>query len=541
MSKKRVLTLVILFILLLIAVLLKLGLVSLIKGEALSARAESQQTRTVCYYQYDRGDICDRNGQNLTNVKESALVIFLTMVEDDAQTAEKISRLFNLPPEKTAYFINCARNEGRKTLILKTGLSKSDCNKFNELPIGAYILPLYARYAATGTAVHLIGSVVRSQDGLFHGTAGLELLYDQYLQNRGGPKIAALADEKGRLITESGFRLIGGHQEKNFRLLLTIDKEYQEILEKALAPFSGAAVLMCPQTGEILACASSPSYDPYYWNNSDRQQVFFNKAFGQYPPASVFKVLLTAAALEEKLPLKEDFFCSGSYLLSNGHAVHCHKRTGHGIEDLQTALANSCNPYFLDLALRLGGKTLKSYANKFSLTEQKVLGYSAAKGSSIDFNSAVDADIANVAIGEKGVSLSPVQVAQLLSVIANGGMSVTPRLVLNFSNNDGEIISSFSQESSQRVISSETANKVRELLFYAANEGTGKNAAATTVAIGGKTGTSQNKGVWFAGFAPAENPRWVLAVYIDNGSAGGKEGAAVFAETISKVVDLSGI
>ena len=541
MSKKRLIAVVLLFILLFIAVLLKLGLLSLIRGEALSARAEAQQTRTVSYYQYDRGDICDRNGQNLTNVKEAALVLFLNMLEDDTQAAQKISKLLDLPAAKTAYFINCARNEGRNTIILKTGLSKGDCSKAGDLPNGVFILPLYSRYPAAGTAVHLIGSAARGKDGLYHGTAGLELLYDEYLQNRGGPKIAALADERGRLIADSDFRLIGGKQENNMRLLLTIDKNCQEILERALAPYSGAAVLMSAQTGEILASASSPAYDPYYWQNSDENQVFFNKAFGQYPPASVFKVLLTVAALEEKLPLKEDFFCDGSYALPNGHAVHCHKRTGHGSEDLQTAFANSCNPYFLDLALRLGGDTIKSYAQKFSIAEQRVSGYAAASGQSLDFNSAVDADIANAAIGEKGVRLSPVQVAQMLSVIANGGMSVIPSLVHGFYNSDGEVISSIKKESPQRIISQETADKVCDLLFYAANNGTGKNAAAATVAIGGKTGTSQNQGVWFAGFAPAEKPRWVLAVYIDNGSAGGKEGAAVFAETISGVADLAGV
>lgn len=524
---------------------LRLAWLSLAEGESLAARASNQRTHKVDYYQYGRGDFLDTHGRPITGYAAPCLVAFPAMIQDENTLAQELAALLELKESLVLGKLAAAESQGQRTVVLKSNLSQEEISLLDlHKPLGISVLNLSARYQGL-RAIHLLGYLEAGERaGEYRGKSGLELRYDAYLQGKSGPQVAALVDERGRQLPGNGFVLLPGQgADKAHNIALTLDLDFQQKAEEALEGFEGAAVVLDIQNGDILAMASTPAVDPYGLEELPGDDAYVNKAISYYPPASTFKILLATAALEEGLPLKEDFICTGSYTLSNGRAVKCWYEEGHGQENIGQALANSCNAYFVDLGLALGGDTIKKYISLFGLDEQAIAGYALEDedAENIDFSSRVEGDIANISVGEKGISLSPLQIAQMLAVIANGGQRIYPRLVKEIINPYQEPVQVFPSQEPKQIISSNTARRVGEMLQLAVEEGTGSRAGLSGVASAGKTGTTQHKGVWFAGFAPLEQPRWSVAVYIEGGSAGGREGAQVFAEIIGELAVLRGL
>lgn len=543
MKKERIYILVIGFFILFTVIAAKLAWVAMVDGDSFAAQAQSQRTRSIDYYQYNRGDFLDTYGRKLTGNDSSCLVIYPSMLDDEEAAAQIIAENLELDPQDTQALLHKKTSQGEEPFIFRSDLTAAEIAKIKDnLPEGAFILTLAPRYSASQTAVHLIGFVREAEAGEYEGVSGLEKQYDEYLRGRSGPQVMAWVDERGRLPEGAEMKLLSSSaDDTSANVLLTINLDYQEKLEQALGDMEGAAVVMDVRNGDILAMASSPKMDPYMQEAPKSDDAYVNKAFSLYPPASTFKILLALAATEENISI-DPFTCEGQYELPDGHIVNCWYEEGHGQEDMSYALANSCNSYFVALGLDLGGENIKKYAGLAGLTEQKVIGYALAQGKYIDFNSSVIGDVANASIGEKGIRLSPVMVAQLVSLCANGGQRVYPRVVQKVVNSDGDTIVELPGKKPEQVISRETAAKVAAMLRLGVLEGTGTRAQEESlISVAGKTGTSQYQGVWFAGFAPAENPRWAVAVYIEEGSAGGREGAKVFSQVINDIAVLEGI
>ncbi len=566
------------FLSLLIVILGRLAYITLIEGDELKAMADEQHTRSFDYYQYARGDFYDTLGRSLTSNEESCLVVFPTMIEDSEKTAAALAVVLDIDEDIIRSRLEDNNSRTLEPYILKTGLSSTQTAAISEGKIrGVLALPLAVRYSAERTANHLLGVLSPADaNGEYHGASGLEYQYDSYLTGRQDKQVVAFVDASGNLSADNLY-LVDPEQTYYNNVQLTINLDYQQIAERALGDQSGACVILDPNNGDILAAVSSPSYDPYGWEDLATDDVYINKAFSAYPPASTFKIVLAAAALENNIfPLAEEnhlaggfaadvvnnsvseekstaseanstttqeakFYCDGAYTLAEGYDVACWFDEGHGEITLTEALSQSCNCYFVGLGLAMGGDMIKEYAARFGLTEQEIIGYAFADTTHIDFSSSIIGDIANASIGEKGIRITPLQTAVMTAVCANGGYLVTPRLVKGVYDNNNNALEEYSSEVKTQVILPKTAETLKEMMTMTVTSGTGTGAASNYTDVAGKTGTSEDAGVWFTGFSPIEEPRWVISVYVADGSEGSAAAVAVFREIIDGLAVLEGI
>ena len=580
MRRSGPLTVSIMILILFTLVILRLAWIMVLQGEQLSAEAAEQQTRSLEYYQYGRGDILDRYGRPLTGTLENCLVIFPAMVEEQDTAIATIGQVLGVDESVVAERMDTG-NTDYSPYVLYAGLDGEQAEQIlaADLP-GVTSLQLAARYSRAYPAVHLIG-FCQQQDGIWQGKSGLELQYDSFLSGRVDDRLVAYVDADGRL-SQNQLYLV--EEEPSYHTLqLTLDMDYQQIVENAFASlgYSGAGVILDPENGDILAAASVSGYDPYFWQPVGTD-AYVNKVFALYHPASTFKTVLTAAALQEGIPLpevgdsaiedasalreedasdtqglqesngdatslldgvEEGFLCTGTYQFASERQVSCTSAPeGHGVLDLEQALAKSCNCYFVALGQTLGGSWIRSYSQRLGLVGQQVIGYTLndyAASAYLDFSDQVPADIANVSLGERGVMVSPLQEAVLFSTFVNGGYRVTPRLVEQITTQSGEVVQSFPSSPRTRVLSEEVADQIQAMLVQCVEDGTAAAISGSLITAGGKTGTSESGGVWFSGFAPADQPRWVIVVHVDGGSAGGVEAAAVFRNIIEGICQLA--
>lgn len=557
--------------LLLIFILLagRLWQVNFWQGDKYIVQVQRQRLLSVSEREYERGDFLDCNGQSLTNRPENVLLVFPKLLLADKQQSLAYwqtylnSLLQNFQLTASAQSANLPQMlQNGEPFILARNLSARQMQDL--APIlhqynGLYTTTLRPRYGNDNLAAHLLGYVGASTareaaalkqagyaDTAYSGKSGLEKQYDLLLRGQNSAHIAVAVDEKNQP-TDDGLRFIaanGGSPTQN--LQLTINYNYQSIAEAAMQGKNGAAVLMDVKNGDVLAMVSAPGYNQYIGQPAAEGDIYVNKALAYYPPASVFKIVLALAALDNQISIDEEeslFQCNGSITLPNGHSVGCWQTTGHGEEILATALGNSCNPYFIQLGQRLGGDLISEYAHRLGMTEQILTGFnlSGNSGSQLDFNSAVPADVANVSIGEKGIRATPLMLARLLAAVANDGKLPTPRLVQAVVDENGRVLNEIPSAQPQQVVKAASAREVRRYLTQAVQSGTGSPAASDIISIAGKTGTSQNFGVWFAGFFPADEPRWSIAVYISDGQSGGRDAGRVCREIAEKIALLEDI
>ena len=519
------------------------------------ALARSTRLQTIELNEFERGNIYDRKGQSFTNEEENCVVVFpeLLNLSEDLLRAELTAAFGWTDFEPGCY----EPREGNDAYCIQRNLTAAELAAVQDLIDekgweGVFATTLAPRYAEDSPISHLLGYVglpdsaeaaKLQADGLeqniYIGQTGLERQYDSTLRGSSGELLGIGVDERGVQTTDELRYLNPGNDAGS--VWTTLDKDYQQFLSDIMADQEGGAVLLDVASGDILAAVSSPGYDQYQGQTESEGDVYVNKAFSYYPPASVFKLVLAAAALEDGLSTPDDFICTGGLSLSNGRVVHCWEEEGHGKEDLTAALGNSCNPYFVNLGLMLGGDRIKEMVYNLELDRQQIIGYSVnSQTNNVDFNSGVEGDVANASIGENGVRLTPLQVAQLLATIANGGNVITPRLVIGIKDSDGQWWQRLESDQPRQVLSEETAATLRGMLTEAVLNGTGSPVQSEIVALAGKSGTSQEQGVWFAGFAPADEPCYALAVYLADGSSGGKDAGGVFKELMEKIAILEG-
>ncbi|MBQ3181015.1 MAG: penicillin-binding protein 2 [Firmicutes bacterium] len=533
-------------------VLLRLGYITLWQNEASAAMAQNQRLSTIDEIEYRRGDFLDRHGQPLTNRSENVLLVWPDVLRrasgtDDSILAPRLQALLRQHGLQSALTGSIRRSlAARQPFILARGLLPGQMTSLQkELADtdGIYALTLRPRYTTDTPAVHLLGYAAADSHGEYHGQTGLEKQYDSVLSGRTSARIALPLDERGQATGTLRY-IPADSASQSLNIRLTIDQSYQAICEEALGQRPGAVVLLDSQNGDVLAMASAPTYDPYAGQPPTDGDIYLNKALSYFPPASVFKTVLTLAALDNGITLDdrpEAFTCTGSITLPGGHSVNCWKNSGHGSEDLCSALGNSCNPYFVALGQQLGGELITEYAYRLGFGEQILQGIDTATQPNPDFNTAVPADVANISIGERGVRATPLMLARLMATIANGGKMPTPRLVSALQTEQGAIIQEFPTAAPRQVVKTSSANQLRRFLTEAVQNGTGRPVASSLINIGGKTGTSQNFGVWFAGFFPADAPRWAIAVYIADGESGGGDAGSVCREIAEKIALLEDI
>ena len=301
----------------------------------------------------------------------------------------------------------------------------------------------------------------------------------------------------------------------------------------------GAVVLMEAKTGKIRAMASVPDYDVNQVAAALQAQdsPLLNRATAAWNVGSIFKICVAAAAMENNVELPQEYCCEGYYRLGD-HAYFCHERSGHGTLDLQQAMELSCNPYFVELGQRTGAEALLRMAQRMGFGSGGTLaeGVTTASGTLPPLQETTAGELANLSFGQGKLTATPVQVAAMLAAVANGGNSVQPTLLAGMTY-DGKTLQEETAGAPIRIMSTETAETLRQLLVSVVEEGTGYRAANCYCGAGGKTASAQTgqyqEGeeivhAWFGGFFPAGEPKYVLVVFQEGGRAGGQVPATVF-------------
>jgi penicillin-binding protein 2 len=436
-----------------------------------------------------------------------------------------------------------------------------------ELPeVSVEVVPLrfYPLAAAAAHALGRVGEISERQlesprfegleAGALVGQAGIEAQYNRNLMGRDGYR---------RVVVNSrGLEVAEAHREPpedGPAFTLSLDASLQMAAERAFAGRSGSAVALDPQTGEILAMTSTPAYDPNafatgidpeLWTSlaSDPETPLMNRVIqGQYAPGSTFKIVTATAALEEGVITPETtFYCPGQIRLYK-KVFHCHLAGGHGRVDVRQALAKSCNVFFYQVGVRLEIDRIAAWAKRLGLGEPTGVDLPHELGGlmpSPEWKLRVQkapwypGETVSVAIGQGQVTVTPLQMARVAAVIANGGRLVRPHLVRSAG---GGVIA---PEPPQPLgISEETLAVVKEGLRAVVAGGTGWRARLRRVEVCGKTGSAQVVSRellesspddpsllphgWFVAFAPADRPRIALAVLVEHGGSGGAAAAPV--------------
>ncbi len=359
-----------------------------------------------------------------------------------------------------------------------------------------------------------------------------------------------------------------------YDLYLTIDETIQyfteKALEKAMLDYNlkrgAAAIVMKPKTGEILAMASKPDYDPndpfakpdflgdieWKGQSSDEdvallfQTVFRNKAvMDTYEPGSTFKAVTAAAALEEAVVNPgTEFVCSTVHMA--GHNINCWKAGGHGAESFRLGVYNSCNPVFVKTGLALGINKFYQYARNFGFMERTGITLNGEpKDSEYQWHkNPQEIDLAVSSFGQR-FTISPLQLVTAYSAIANGGNLMKPILVKQISDSNGNVVEKNEPQIVRKVISKQTSDTLREILEGVVSEGTGKNAYVSGYRVAGKTGTSEThetdtEGRYiasFAAFAPADDPEIALLIILDHPQVYPRSGGMIAAPVAGKLIE----
>lgn len=535
--RKRVLTLLVLLIFLFGVLVCRIAYLTTARSAELTSRGVRQWTREGTVYAR-RGNILDTNGQTLV-MSATAYIVSVEpgKVQDVQAFARVVSPILGLSEEKVA---EKASQRGKSSVTLKRQVSRETADQLRQLKQSKD-----AETAAAASAllfdedvrrVYLRGAFLTQTLGLVNvdgvGQSGLEQQYETLLRGEAGRSMRSV-DGKARPIYDSGNLYIEPQDGSTIRL--TIDATIQEIVEKAMRECYEVnkaqavhALVMDVYTGAVLAMCSKPDYDP---NDPPREQLDALQSLmrirlisDSYEPGSTFKILTAAAALDSGVTTPEDgFYCSGKIKV-DGDTIKCWG-SPHKAETMAQALQNSCNPVFVELALRMGAQRFYQYLHAFGLGSKTNIDLQGEEsGILIPVNSVKNVDLARIGFGQS-VAVTPIQMLTAACSVLNGGRLMRPYLLKEAVSPDGTVLYRTSPKVVSTPISEETSLTMRKLLEDVVAVGGAKNARIPGYRIGGKTGTAQvykdgrivrNVHIGsFLGFAPADDPRIALLVIVD--------------------------
>jgi cell division protein FtsI (penicillin-binding protein 3) len=509
------------------------------KGAWLSQKAAQEYERATVV-EGRRGAISDRHGAPLAvSIDSPSITANPRRMEDPGAAAAQLAKALDEPVAKMRDKLDAART----FVWIKRQATPRQAEAVRALNIeGVDFITEHKRYYPGKTmAAQLIG--FSGIDG--HGLEGMEFFFESHLRGR-QREIAFVKDALGRRFKDARvpLNLASGNN-----VVLTIDQTIQHIAQKALEAAvrenqaqSGMAVVMAPATGEVLALAHYPFFNPNRYADFDRQ-VWRNRAITDpFEPGSTLKIFSVAAAIDSGVCSPSTiFFCeNGSYRI--GRNV-IHDTTSHGWLSLQQIVKYSSNIGSVKMAEQLGPRQLHDYLRAFGFGQRSgILCPGETSGSVSSFKSWSAMDTAAIAFGQ-GISVSAIQLTAAAAAIANDGLLMKPLLVREVTDHRGRTLKRFSPEPVRRVVSAESAATLRRILKTVITEGgTGVNAAIEGYSIGGKTGTAQKideTGTYaadrylssFVGFAPAERPELVILAIVDEPALqryGGLVAAPVF-------------
>ena len=492
----------------------------------------------------ERGAIYDRKGRELAvSVEADSIYANPFEIEDPYKAANIISQMLKVDSSRLIKEFN----KEKGFIWIKRKVTPDEAEAVESLNIkGIGFLKEGKRfYPKKDLAGSMIGFVGIDN----HGLSGVEYSYDEQLMSS-PDRIVIEKDAFGRSINFADD--YEKSTERGYDLRLAIDEVIQYIAEKELAAQvsrykakGGTAIVMNPYTGELLAMADQPQFNPNSFSQYKERDWRNRGITDSFEPGSTFKLILTAAAIEEKIANQNDiFFCeNGEYEIA-GKIIHEAKNHKYKWLTLKEIIGKSSNIGAIKVAQRLGAKNFYDYILKFGIgskTNINLPGESAGKVRDIKEWSGIS--LASISFGQE-VSVTPIQLVSAISAIANGGILMKP-YAIKAVEKDGMIVDEFKPEVVRRIISEKTSRELTEILEYAVRYGTGQKAILEGYDVAGKTGTAQKasqdkKGYSndkfissFIGYVPSKNPRIVILVIIDEPEDiawGGEVAAPVFRE-----------
>lgn len=539
-----------------------------IKGQRYRDIAENNRLRVVGV-SAPRGIIYDRHMNPLVrNIPSFDISVTGGHLPVDDRTMAALGELIGLDPGVIKKTIAAGQMTPFEGIKLKRGvtfeeLARVEAGKidFPGLQIDAVI---DREYSYGNFASHVIGylgrltpeqSVSPEYDGVpstaFIGQRGVEKIYDSVLRGKAGKRFLEV-DATGNVIGTAGLQ----YPVKGEDITLTIDLAVQSEAEKSLKGMTGTVVVLDAENGETLAMASSPSFDPNIfargisysdWNDLrlHRGKPLLNRAIqSQYPPGSTFKIITALAALEEGLITENTRFdCRGS--IKFGRDFRCWKAGGHGLAGLYRAIVESCDVFFYEIGKRLSIDTLSRYALGFGLGVPVGIELEDERSGivpSTDWKLRAKkekwyrGETLNTVIGQGYLTTTPIQVARFMAAVINGGRVLRPHIVKKDNGSENVIRRLDLKEGNVEFVRRSLVGVVEE------SYGTGKLARSDIVGIGGKTGTTQVIGksektgpvpesfrdhAWFVAYAPVDNPRIVVSVFVEHGGYGSTVAAPI--------------
>ncbi|MBR3129080.1 MAG: hypothetical protein IKF65_01000, partial [Clostridia bacterium] len=559
----------------------KLFVVSMIQGKDWTNKAMRQWTRVVSL-KAERGKILDRNGtvlassyttyqvcvnpQNIQPSDRERIANILSMylnLDYDTVYAKLIKkkRVSTPTPDPNNPEATVAPESHEEKLLsqvkIKDQVDKEVISKLNSMQLGSgvsYYSDVKRDYPESGYYAQLIGFTNIDGDG----QTGVELTYNKELAGTDGYQ---------KTDTDRDNNPVPGGEEEYIEsipganVVLTTDTGLQGILENALEEAcainnakTASGLLLDAQTGAILAIGSYPSFDSSNPPRSDAKtllELSKNRIVTDtYEPGSTFKVVTLAAALESgAVTVGTEFNCKGS-LTIKGDKIKCWKSGGHGRESLMEAVANSCNPAFMSMALKMGIDTFYDYIFQFGFGEATGSGVMGETSGKVTHKKYIrDADLARIGFGQS-ISCTGMQLAMAFTACINGGELLKPYVISEIVDQDGNVRLKNERTVVRRVISPSTSTLIRSLLRNVVEHGSGKNAQVYGYSVGGKTGTSQKYEedgsvskskliASFIGFAPVDDPQFVCLIIVDEPQVPQVYGSTVAAPFVQEVLASS--
>lgn len=560
-------------IILLIALIGRIGWIMFVRGGTYKASAYKQQTSDRVISP-KRGTIYDSTGKQLAiSASVDTVSINPNLISDKnkEKIAKALSEIFEL--DYTSVFEKVNSGASFKTIIRKVEQDKitqlETWMDENDITRGINIDSDSKRYYPYNTlASSLLGFCGTDNQGLY----GLEYTLDDILTGTPG-RIRTLKDSQAHEIPDENESYIPAQNGSD--VVLTIDYHLQSIAEKYLEQAvienkctrGGNVIMMNPSTGDIYAMATYPNYnlntpfEPYsdsltaIWDtlsSSEKtaklEQVYKNRAIADgYEPGSTFKILTAAIALEENITetdIKNEFTCTGSLHVGD-RDISCWKSDGsHGKQTLREALEHSCNPAFMQLGARIGTRTLYEYYRAFGLFDKPGSGLSGESyGVFHDEDKVTSVDLATMSFGQR-ITITPLHLISAVSAISNDGVLMQPRIIKQVINSDTNVVTNIEPVEVRQVISKETSEKMRDMLHSVVLNGSGSNADVEGYAIGGKSGTSEpleskaEEGYVssFIAVTPIENTQLALLVTLYDPTNGKWHGGQVAAPVVSQIL-----
>lgn len=543
--------------------------VQLVQGAHYRELAETNRLRKVPL-QAARGVIYDRAGRALVeNVPGYNLLLDRSRSADIEASLLHAAAILGVERATLEEILGeASATPTFKPILLAEDLSLGEVARFSatalehpEFDVDVGHLRLYRYGAQTAHALGHLGQVtqqeIESSGGFYRpadlkGKRGVEERFDRVLRGRDGERVVEV-DHRGRVMEEFGRQ----PSQPGHNLRLALDLELQQLASRFFADQAGAAVALDPANGEVLALVSAPSYDPNLFSRrlgrsewrellDDPYHPLQDRAIQSvYPPGSVFKIVMSIAGLNERVVDANDTVWCGGSAVFHGRRFRCWKRQGHGRVDLARAIRESCDVYFYTLGQELGIERIARYARALHLGEGTGIDITGEKPGLVpdaEWSRRVrkipwyPGETISVAIGQGPLLVSPLQIANLMATVANGGRIVRPHMTLDGALANGEA------GGESVPLSPASMEAVRNALVQVVASGTGAAAAVEGLEVGGKTGTVQvvrqdtwidnrtmpyelRDHAWFAGYATNGERSLAVAVFVEHGGSGSRAAA----------------